>query len=113
MSELSRTGQVSLSVRLVTEPSKTADFLVAFAPVIAGARADEPGCLSYQLSVDAEQPNVFYVHEVYRDEAALAAHRESAHFVAWSSVADGILRADGGRTLWAGRGLDFTETKGS
>ena len=41
---------------------------------------DEPGCLRFDLLQDAEDPNLFFYYEVYKDEAALAAHRETPHF---------------------------------
>lgn len=54
---------------------------------IAGARdnaehavADEPGCLRFDIVQDREDPCRFFFYEVYRDEAALAAHRETPHF---------------------------------
>ena len=44
------------------------------------ATADEPGCLRFDIVQDRDDPNCFRFYEVYRDDAALAAHRETAHF---------------------------------
>lgn len=41
---------------------------------------DEPGCLRFDVLQDTEDPNKFFYYEVYRDEAALQAHRETPHF---------------------------------
>ena len=47
----------------------------------AGARRrDEPGCLRFDIVQDRDDPNCFRFYEVYRDDAALAAHRETPHF---------------------------------
>jgi autoinducer 2-degrading protein len=40
----------------------------------------EPACLVYRASRSLEDPDVFVLYEEYEDEAALAAHRETAHF---------------------------------
>lgn len=41
----------------------------------------EPGgCLRFDVHQDKNDPTLFFLIEVYRDEAALAAHRSSAHF---------------------------------
>lgn len=40
----------------------------------------EPGCLSYQVWESRDQANVLLLQELYVDEAALLAHRETAHF---------------------------------
>jgi quinol monooxygenase YgiN/quercetin dioxygenase-like cupin family protein len=92
---------IVLSVDLRVKESRVEDFLAAFRPVIDAAHLHEEGCLEYTLARSGEQPNHFRVHEVYRDEAALQAHRDSAHFRSWSDVADDVLEAEG-RTVWKG-----------
>ena len=42
--------------------------------------ADEPACLLYNASVDVENENLICLYEVYEDEDAVAAHRETPHF---------------------------------
>lgn len=42
--------------------------------------AQEPGSLSMHLMHDASVANKDFVFEIYKDEAALATHRQSAHF---------------------------------
>ena len=51
--------------------------LKQMAPRVA---ADEPGCKFYQASRSQENPDLFLLYEHYVDEAALLAHRETAHF---------------------------------
>jgi (4S)-4-hydroxy-5-phosphonooxypentane-2,3-dione isomerase len=43
------------------------------------SEADEPGCLRFDVLKDTEQPRTFYFYEVYRDEAAHAAHMQTPH----------------------------------
>jgi len=40
----------------------------------------EPGCLLYIGHQSTENPRKFLLYEQYKDEAALQAHRGSAHF---------------------------------
>ncbi|MCX7522536.1 putative quinol monooxygenase [Microbacterium sp. STN6] len=42
--------------------------------------AHEPACLVYNANVDLENENLFCLYEVYTDEDAVAAHRETPHF---------------------------------
>ena len=86
---------LSVSVTLEIKPEEVDRFLSLFQAVIAGAAADEEGCLQYDLSRSAEHSTVFHVYEVYRDAAALEAHRASPHFVAWSAVASEVVQRDG------------------
>ena len=43
-------------------------------------KADEPACLLYNANVDPENENLYCLYEVYENEDAVAAHRETAHF---------------------------------
>jgi autoinducer 2-degrading protein len=43
-------------------------------------KADEPACLIYNANVDPDNENFYCLYEVYTDEDAVAAHRETPHF---------------------------------
>lgn len=47
---------------------------------LAAASRQEPGCRLYQPCQDHGDPASFLVFEIYDDEAACDAHRESSHF---------------------------------
>ena len=47
---------------------------------LAEASRQEPGCRFYQPCQDREDPHSFLVFEIYDDEAACDAHRETDHF---------------------------------
>jgi quinol monooxygenase YgiN len=40
----------------------------------------EPGCLQYQGHRSVDDPRLFFLYEVYRDAAAVDAHRAAPHF---------------------------------
>jgi autoinducer 2-degrading protein len=48
----------------------------------------EPGCLRFDVHQDKNDPTLFFLIEVYRDEAALEAHRTSAHFAGYRRDTD-------------------------
>lgn len=51
----------------------------AMREVVAHSR-QEPGCLLYFVNRSRDDPNRFVLYEHYRDQAAVDAHRASAHF---------------------------------
>jgi len=53
-----------------------------------GSERDEPGCARFNVLQDAKEANTFYFYEVYRDEAALEAHRAAPHYAVWRAAAD-------------------------
>lgn len=57
-----------------------ADAVLAAIGKLVGPSREEPGCRFYQPTRGLEDPNVFFLFEIYDDEAAYAAHGESDHF---------------------------------
>ncbi|GMV97195.1 MAG: antibiotic biosynthesis monooxygenase [Phycisphaerae bacterium] len=58
---------------------------------LANARASvqEPGIARFDVIQQNDDPTRFVLVEVYRDERAAAAHKETAHYRAWrDAVAD-------------------------
>ena len=45
-------------------------------------KQDEPDCVDYRVGRSVENPDEFILYEEYVDQAALEAHRETAHFQA-------------------------------
>ena len=52
----------------------------------ADASRDEPGVLRFDVLSDRADPNHVVLVEIYRDEAAAAAHKETAHYQRWRDV---------------------------
>ena len=62
------------------------DCLEAFrAATLANARASvqEPGIARFDIVQQVDDPTRFVLVEVYRNAAAPAAHKETAHYAAW------------------------------
>jgi quinol monooxygenase YgiN len=55
----------------------------------AEASRGEGGVVRFDLIADREDPSHFVLVEIYRDAAAAAAHKETAHYATWrDAVAD-------------------------
>lgn len=80
-----------LTVTLHVKDGMTERFLEAMAANQQGALEDEPDCLTFVVGRDVEEANVFNLCEVYRDAAALEAHRGSTHFKEWRQAAADVL----------------------
>ena len=79
-----------VSVRV--KPERRDDFLRAIEEDARGSREDEPGCLRFDVLQNGDDPDQYYFYEVYRDEAALEAHRAAPHYQVWAAaVQDGVL----------------------
>ena len=51
------------------------------------ASVKEPGCRRFDILNLASDPNHFFLYEIYDNEAALKAHRETAHFKKYAATA--------------------------
>ena len=71
---------IVLHVTIQVKPEHAAEFLEVVRHDAEHSENDEAGCLRFDVLQDRDDPNRFYFYEVYRDEAAFAAHRETPHF---------------------------------
>ena len=69
---------VVVLIESFVKPEKREGF-IEFLTQHAKACIDEPGCVRFDLLEKAEEPNTFYYYEVYKDDEARAAHRETPH----------------------------------
>jgi quinol monooxygenase YgiN len=69
-----------LLVTVHVKPEHVAEFLDVTRHNAEHAVKEEPGCLRFDVIQDRDDPNCFRFYEVYRDEAALAVHRQMPHF---------------------------------
>src|ERR1700675_1151121 len=81
---------LAIWVKVKIKPEQRQRFLKAIEVYALGSERDEAGCLRFNVLQDAEDQNVYYFYEVYKDQAALEAHRAPAHDAAWGAVADAL-----------------------
>ncbi len=75
---------------LVVEFRIKSEHIDAFAAAIAhNAKASletEPGCKQFDVCRSSDEPQLFYLYELYVDEAAVQAHLNSPHFLAMNAA---------------------------
>ncbi len=81
----------SLVVQMEVRPERREEFLVGMTANAEAAVRDEPGCLRFDVSSVAADPNRFFHYELYTDAAAFEAHKASPHFAAWRTVAQQVV----------------------
>jgi quinol monooxygenase YgiN len=64
---------------VVVKPGYEQEFETMFAELRQAMHEHEPGCLLYSLLKSRTNPRAYFVHEQYRDQAALDAHQKSPH----------------------------------
>lgn len=79
---------VTLIARYYVQPGNAEAVEAALGRMAQAVAADEPACLLYNANVSAEDPNLYCLYEVYEDEDALVAHRETPHF---KEIIEGII----------------------
>jgi len=79
---------LAIWVKVRVKPEGRQRFLEAIEVDALGSERDEPGCLRFNVLQDEQDQNVYYFFEVYKDQAALEAHRSMPHYAVWRAVAD-------------------------
>jgi len=84
---------IVLHVTIQVKPEHVAEFLEVVRYDAEHSENDEAGCLRFDVIQDCDDSTRFYFYEVYRDEAALAAHRETPHFKYYAETTQSWLAA--------------------
>jgi quinol monooxygenase YgiN len=79
---------LAIWVKVRVKPAERARFLAAIEQDAIGSERDEPGCCRFNVLQDDKDANVYYFYEVYKDEAALEAHRAAPHYTKWRAAID-------------------------
>lgn len=70
----------TLIAHYYVKPGKADLVEAALARMSKAVSAHEPACLLYNANVSLDDPNHYVLYEVYDDDDALVAHRETPHF---------------------------------
>jgi autoinducer 2-degrading protein len=70
------------------KPEQRGRFLEAIEDNALSAVRDEPDCLRFDVVRNREDPDHYLFYEVYRDEPAFQAHRDTPHFARWREAAE-------------------------
>jgi (4S)-4-hydroxy-5-phosphonooxypentane-2,3-dione isomerase len=83
-------SMLAIWVKVRVKPDQKKRFLEAIEVDALGSEKDEPGCLRFNVLQDEQDENVYYFYEVYKDAAALEAHRKAPHYQVWRAAADSL-----------------------
>ena len=97
---------IAVVVKVQIKPERRADFLEAMRVDVEGSRA-EAGCLRFDLLQDQADENSYVFYEAYKDVDAIAAHKATPHYKAWSDFKDsgGVVSQEATKTNaldWSG-----------
>ena len=79
---------IAMWVKVRVKAAEKERFLKAIEVDALGSEGDEPGCLRFNVLQDEKDANVYYFYEVYKDQAALEAHRAAPHYAVWRAAVD-------------------------
>ncbi|MFD0309375.1 putative quinol monooxygenase [Streptomyces sp. NPDC127119] len=74
-------------VSFTVQPEHRDDFVEAAARTARDSLANEPGSHRFEVIADEENPDVFYLNEVYADVDAFNAHAGGPYFAAFFTEA--------------------------
>ncbi len=73
---------LALVVEFRIKPDFIEDFAAAITENARLSRETEAGCRQFDVCRDPADHTLFFLYELYDDEAAIQAHLQSAHFLA-------------------------------
>jgi len=71
---------IGIVATLKVQEGKNAEFEAVFKDLAEKVRANEAGCLMYQLTKSRADPNTYKVLELYKDQDALTHHGGTEYF---------------------------------
>lgn len=87
-------------VKNILKPGTRDTYLGAMLPNAAASVRDEPGCHRFDVLEAKEEPNTFYLYEIYDDPDALTVHKATPHYtesrvvLAECVIETSVIRAD-------------------
>ncbi len=68
-------------VTMLLKPEYREAFLSAILDDAKSSLQNEPGCVRFDIAQDEQNPNRFFLHEIYKDKAAFEAHVKTPHLL--------------------------------
>ncbi len=85
----------TLFVTVKIKEGRRDEFIAATKGDAEGSNTKEPGCLRFDVLADNNDPNTFYLYEVYENRDAWeTAHRGMPHYTAWREAVGDFFDGD-------------------
>src|SRR5262245_37123341 len=78
---------LAMWVKVRVKPEGRQRFLKAIEVDALGSERDEAGYMRFNVLQDEKDENIYYFYEVYKDQAALEAHRTMPRYATWRTAA--------------------------
>ena len=88
---------LALVVEFLIKPEYIDAFHAAILDNASASRETEPGCRQFDVCRDPANAAIFFLYELYDDEAAIQAHLQSAHFLQMNAASAGWVER---KTIW-------------
>lgn len=75
-----------LVVEFLIHPAWVEPFRAAITENARASRQTEAGCRQFDVCIDPANPELFFLYELYDDEAAVQAHLRSEHFLQMNAL---------------------------
>lgn len=87
----------ALIVEFLIKPAFVDAFATAITDNARASRETEAGCRQFDVCRDPTNPGLFFLYELYDDDAAVQAHLQSPHFLRMNeATAEWVAR----KTVW-------------
>ena len=90
---------IALIVSIKIKEGHKEAFMASMMGDAEGSNNDEPGCLRFDVLQDNEDPNRIHLFEVYKDQAAVDAHRAASHYTKWRETVKDWFDEEIGRSV--------------
>ena len=84
---------LALVVEFRIKPAHIAAFERAIVDNARASRDTEPGCRQFDVCRDPADPSLFFLYELYDDEAAIEAHLQTPHYLQMNQATAGWVDA--------------------
>jgi quinol monooxygenase YgiN len=81
-----------VAVDFVLHPGIMAEFMPLMLDNAEKSRTLEPGCDRFDVCVPAGETDRVFLYEIYKDEAAFAAHLKTGHFLQFDAVTKAMIK---------------------
>jgi autoinducer 2-degrading protein len=93
-------SKIALAVEIPVKPEHRVAFERELRDHAAKTHSGEPGCVQFDVHVAADDPNLFFIYEVYADTAALETHRANPQLARYRERTDHMV-VDRRRKEWS------------
>ncbi|HZP87822.1 MAG TPA: putative quinol monooxygenase [Burkholderiales bacterium] len=89
-----------ITVDFQLHPGRMADFMPLMLENAEKSRTVEPGCDRFDVLTFAGEADRVFLYEIYKDEAAFAAHLKMPHFIEFDAATKSMIKDRRIGKLW-------------